>query len=351
MAYAKKVTKADNSIWKLEDGRYLVELRLDGGYSSKHRKVRETLKAAKIYRDGLLAKKSADADFNPHKQKDKRTLHGIIDLWVELYANTLKDAKKRTSKLRFLADEWGNPPFHKITSRGYLEFRQRRLDSGTTQNTANHDLAYLSAMFNKLVKAKALKENPLKEVELFKIDQAEIRYLEFDEIDALLDQLQQSKSPDAYTICRICLETGCRISEAQNLTNSQVKNGVIQFARTKSAKSRAIPINKDLEVLIKSHELKEGRYFGDSCAKAFRSACENAGIQLLKGQATHIMRHTYAVHYMRDDGNILNLQKVLGHATITMTLRYAQFHPDYLADAKDRNPIAIMRRKNEHLVA
>ncbi len=345
MAYPKKNQKADNHIWRLEDNRYLVELRLDGGYGKLHRKIHETLRAAKIYRDGLFAKKAANADFNPHKKRDKRTLSSLIDTWETLFARELKDGQKRTSKLRFLCQEWGNPEYHNISARSFMEFRQRRLDHGLSLNTVNHDLAYLKAMFNKLVKLKELTDNPLKEVELFTLEQSEIRYLELSEINRFLNELQHSTSRDAYVVSRICLETGCRINEAQTLRNSQVKGGVVQFARTKNSESRAVPISKELDQLIKQGRPRRGKLFGASITKAFKTACNNAHIDLPKGQATHIMRHSFSVHFMRAKGSILDLQKILGHKTLAMTLRYAQFHPDYLADAKVKNPIAQMQHK------
>jgi hypothetical protein len=38
-------------------------------------------------------------------------------------------------------------------------------------------------------------------------------------------------------------------------------------------------------------------------------------------------------------GNILTLQKILGHSDIKMTMRYAHLSPDHLADAITLNPI------------
>ncbi|MGQ8705423.1 tyrosine-type recombinase/integrase [Serratia sp. TSA_198.1] len=62
--------------------------------------------------------------------------------------------------------------------------------------------------------------------------------------------------------------------------------------------------------------------------------------ELPDGQATHVMRHTFASHFMMNGGNILTLQKILGHATINQTMVYAHFAPDYLNDAVCLNPLA-----------
>ncbi|WP_252866705.1 tyrosine-type recombinase/integrase, partial [Shigella boydii] len=45
-----------------------------------------------------------------------------------------------------------------------------------------------------------------------------------------------------------------------------------------------------------------------------------------------------AVHMM-NGGNILTLQKILGHAKIQTTMIYAHLAPDYLQDAVRFNPL------------
>ncbi|SQN80510.1 Mu prophage; Tail fiber protein [Escherichia coli] len=58
------------------------------------------------------------------------------------------------------------------------------------------------------------------------------------------------------------------------------------------------------------------------------------------GHGTHVMRHTFATHFMMNGGNIVTLQRILGHATIQQTMTYAHFSPDFLQDAINFNPLA-----------
>jgi len=55
---------------------------------------------------------------------------------------------------------------------------------------------------------------------------------------------------------------------------------------------------------------------------------------------THILRHTFASHYMMGGGDLLTLQRILGHSSITMTMRYAHLSPEHLESATRLSPLA-----------
>ncbi|MDN0086405.1 hypothetical protein QVN42_03180 [Yersinia nurmii] len=48
-------------------------------------------------------------------------------------------------------------------------------------------------------------------------------------------------------------------------------------------------------------------------------------------------------------GNIIALQRILGHANIQQTMTYAHFAPDYLQDAIALNPLSGMSTNCPHL--
>nr|WP_268807007.1 tyrosine-type recombinase/integrase [Halopseudomonas aestusnigri] len=71
---------------------------------------------------------------------------------------------------------------------------------------------------------------------------------------------------------------------------------------------------------------------------SFRRALARTTIKLPKGQAAHVLRHTFASHFMQNGGNILTLQKILGHSTVVVTMRYAHLAPEHLQDAVRLGP-------------
>jgi site-specific recombinase XerD len=46
----------------------------------------------------------------------------------------------------------------------------------------------------------------------------------------------------------------------------------------------------------------------------------------------HDLRHTFASHFMVKGGNILTLERILGHSTLAMTMRYVHLSPDFMKD-------------------
>jgi len=111
----------------------------------------------------------------------------------------------------------------------------------------------------------------------------------------------------------------------------------VTFSNTKNGKVRTVPISQELEQRLKQHWKEYGLF--TSSIGAFRRALEKTTIELPKGQAAHVLRHTFASHFMMNGGNILTLQKILGHSAVTVTMRYAHLSPDHLQDAVLFSPL------------
>nr|VFK20213.1 MAG: Site-specific recombinase XerD [Candidatus Kentron sp. LFY] len=330
-------------IRKLPDGRYQVDIRPDGRGGRRHRRIFPTLREARYEKNRILARADRGEEWRRQK-KDTRRLQDLIDAWHRLYGITLKDSGNRKRQLDFVCGLLGNPVAASFHAEDFLVFRNARLAAGISANTCNHYLSYLKAVFNRLIKLDNWKlPNPLQKIERLKFDESNITYLETGQIEALLSELAKS-SRNTLLITKICLATGARWSEAETLHVEMVKDGLIHFVGTKSGKKRSVPVDDELEREIKENRKGTGRLFIGTHIKSFSSGLRRAGIELPRGQRSHVLRHSFAVHFMLNRGNILDLQKILGHSTLDMTLRYAQHHPDYLADAVTKNPLANLKK-------
>jgi site-specific recombinase XerD len=106
----------------------------------------------------------------------------------------------------------------------------------------------------------------------------------------------------------------------------------------------AVPGRAELVQRLKDHHATHGigeRFFTDAANQwAFSEAVKAAGLTPPTGQATHVLRHTFASHFIRNGRSILTLQKIVGHQSLTMTMRYAHVAPDHLIQATEFNPLA-----------
>lgn len=94
--------------------------------------------------------------------------------------------------------------------------------------------------------------------------------------------------------------------------------------------------------------MKSGPLFNDLNYPYVRLCVKEVAPGLPAGQAVHVLRHTFASHFMMNGGNILALQRILGHSSILQTMVYAHFAPDYLEDAVRFNPLVNVKESVAH---
>lgn len=271
--------------------------------------------------------------------KDSRTLDELITLWYRLHGKTLRDHVRLRKLLFRVSEGLGNPVASELTSEQFARYReQRTMDVSTT--TANREHSYLRALFNELDRLGVITfENPLAKIRQFRERDGELRYLSHDEISQLLSSSKTFTNQSLVYIIKICLSTGARWSEAENLKPAQIKDNKITFLNTKSGKNRSVPINDCLfNELTLLDPVSTNRTFLNSLS-SFREAVKKADIYLPRGQMTHVLRHTFASHYVMSGGSIVKLRDTLGHSEITTTMRYAHLAPEHLEETLSLNPL------------
>ena len=324
-------------IKSLPDGRWRVDVEPVKG--KRHRKTVTTKAEAKRYEAHIRSRYSQNRDWNK-PAKDKRSLRELIDRWYLLHGQTLTHGERRRNSMYLLCSKLGNPVASSLTGTQYTAARGEALASGAAGKTLNNHLGYLRAMYNELHRLGEIDyANPLGNVRMLKLQEKELSFLSVDQIRVLFKSIKETcVLPHAELVATICLATGCRWGEARDLVPERVRNGQVTFANTKSKRTRSVPIPEDLENRIHQHFRDHGPF--TRCEPAFDKALKRSGIKLPKGQSTHVLRHTFASHFMMNGGNILTLQKILGHSTVTMTMRYAHLAPDHLKEAIKLGPLS-----------
>ena len=183
--------------------------------------------------------------------------------------------------------------------------------------------------------------NPLDTLKPLKPQQEVVSFLSKAQVATLVSALRAySTFPHLALISEICLATGARWSEAQRLTWPMVRAGCVVFANTKSKRVRTVPISQELQDRLEAYFAKKDRF--PFCREAFARMLKRCDIELPRGQCAHVLRHTFASHFMMNGGNILALKEILGHTSLNMTMRYAHLSPEYLQDAVKLNPISVL---------
>jgi len=168
---------------------------------------------------------------------------------------------------------------------------------------------------------------------ILKENNKRLRFLTEDEILRLLDEC-----PEYLKRIVVCaLNTGMRRGEILNLKWDQIRNGFIYLRKTKTNEAREIPVNATLEALFKTirkeQHFKSEYVFTDpqgrklnSTKKGFKAALRRAGIEDFR---FHDLRHTFASHLVMRGASLKEVQEILGHKTMTMTLRYAHLSQEH----------------------
>ena len=222
------------------------------------------------------------------------------------------------------------------TYRNHLMQKFTRHRALRADASVNREMATLRHIFSKAVEWDMMDRNPFEKGKslLLKVSNQRIRYLTEDEITKLLDECKSQKHLHRIVTCAI--NTGMRRGEILTLKWSQIRNGFIYLEKTKTKNRREIPINDDLEQLFKEIRQEQGltsKYIFiynsrtiHRVERAYKGALRRAGIEDFK---FHDLRHTFASHLVMRGGTLKEAQELLGHKTMTMTLRYAHLSQDH----------------------
>lgn len=326
------------AIKKTERG-WRVDEQPGGRGSRRIRKTFKTKAEAQRFQNFIRRQADEGKEWAPPK-KDLRRLTDIADRWHQIQGQTIKTGARRLHILRTTAEKLGNPRATDFTAEDWIAYRNDRLDT-VAPATLNREHAYLSAAFSALIKAgEWTQENPLRRTAKLREKPQELNWLTRAEIAQLLKAARASRNQSLAPCLRLALATGARWGEAEAVRAEHIGNDRVTFPDTKGGRARTVPISAGMAASLQKRG--PGRIFAP-CYGAMRKALKRAGLELPPGQAAHVTRHTFAAHFVMGGGHILTLQRILGHASLDMTLRYAHLAPEYLEEARRLNPLRQSR--------
>lgn len=315
-------------------------------YAGPDGKIRfETSKSAsfKEAQDLLIQRKKEVMEGKDPLPKKRIANHSFKELAEHylVWAKRQRAFKSKEGFVRQLVEVYGNSPLRAFTTRLVEEYQTKVLNDGKAPATANRHLAALKHMFTKAVEWEMVDEEAQKRVRRVKLLQENnkrLRYLSKEECQALLNAC----SPHLRPIVITALNTGMRREEMLSLEwerHIDLRHGFILLDITKNGERREIPINQTLmetlQGLIRGISSpyvfidESGNRYKDM-RRSFHSACRRAGI---KDFRFHDLRHTFASHLIMSGVDITTAKELLGHKTLTMTLRYAHLAPSHKVKA------------------
>jgi len=216
-----------------------------------------------------------------------------------------------------------------------------RKEDGMAPATINRELSLLKSILYAAEYDDLIASNPIRGRRVKKLEEVNSRekvILEMKLTDSDLRRLVDGAVPHFKPILKIALITGMRRGEILKMQwkDINLRLGTIRIPKenSKSKKERIIPIDSILFDTLDSIE-KKGEYIfmndwtGEhrkNVDKAFRAVCERAGIPSGRknGLTFHDLRHLAAYRLVKLT-DIVTASKILGHASIQMTMRYV--HP------------------------
>ncbi|MGG3887330.1 tyrosine-type recombinase/integrase [Brevibacillus panacihumi] len=225
----------------------------------------------------------------------------------------------------------------------YLYFLKDKL--GYQAASRKRKLGTIRAFFKFCYKKRFCEENVAAELETIRSEQKERTYLTDQEVQQIINVIEH---PLIRLVIQTLYYTGLRISECTKLTLSDVDlaKEVILVREGKGRKDRLIPINQKLRVLLLDYKENwrprrgtdnffctpySGRLSPVYVNRVLSEAVDKLGWS--QNITAHTFRHSFASNLVKQQVNIVQVQKLLGHTSLVTTSIYTHTNMTELSEA------------------
>jgi integrase len=292
----------------------------------------------------------------PAGRKVHRTFGDLADAYIERIEHHSKHGRNLNRKRQHiqirLVPYFKDQTLDKLTDTIISQFVRERKAEGAAQSTINRELSTLSHFLNRCMEWEWIKRRP--KIEKGAEPRKQIVVLSDTQKQALLEAASMDRDPLTWLFTAIALGTGMRHSEILRIQWQE-----IDFAQQRIYVGRAKAGQREQPVppVLSSHLEKQWNDLGkpdgylfpmsragskhrhrQSMGTEFRRAVELAKLDPAK-VTPHILRHTAITALVKAGVDLPTIQKISGHKTLEMVLRYTQLSNEHV----DRS-VAVLDR-------
>ncbi len=265
--------------------------------------------------------------------------------WKRAHFDRYKPSTRRTTSSQLsgrILPAFGTKPLDRITPAGVRRWFDEF--SRTAPGHANQTLGLLRQIMNFAIACGHVEANPTRGIRRNRRPRL-TRFLSSEEIHRLhraLDRQTGNSNRQQADIVRLLLLTGCRRGEIVHLRWSEVREGALALEDAKTG-PRTVILNAQARRILQSQPRGESPYVFPSPRDPARPrgphlelwyrVRREAGIEDVR---LHDLRHTHASHAVMNGVPVPVVSRMLGHADVGMTLRYAHLGDRDIEEAAER---------------
>lgn len=269
------------------------------------------------------------------------------------YLQRMEDTggKNMKEKRRHVPDQlvpyFGKHRADRITAFLVQHYVKHRLAT-VKQATVNRELATLSHLFKRMIEWKWIKAEDAPRIEKGDEPRKKIVVLSEEHAAALMKAAIADQDGQLWLFVAFGLNTAMRHSEILRVRFDRIDFDARRiFIPEAKAGEREQPITPALADMLKRQQAmmqdEDGWVFPSRTARAkhphrismaasFQRAVIRAGL-LPEKVTPHVMRHTAITRLVRAGVDLPTIQKISGHKTLAMVLRYVHIHGQHIDDA------------------
>lgn len=266
----------------------------------------------------------------------KTTLGDLLDYCVRRHWAGMKAAETQSTNARLVVDYLGHlKDVSTVTPTDLEDYAEYRTAKGKKAGTVNRNLAAFSVLLKTAERLGHIDKAP--RIKLLKEYEGRLRWFSDKEETSLLTYLKAHNASDLKDMVVVGFDTGFRQREILDLTprDWNASTGKITVWVTKGNTARSIKATSRVAAIMdkRSRNPIHGKLFPQISRKSIswrmRRWKEHENLPSEDDLCFHSTRHTFATRLVAAGVTLPAVQRLMGHADLQTTMRYAHLAPDH----------------------